>query len=279
MSRCFTKKSIEAHDQTGTVENRYKSSKLIRFKTSMLRSDLCDFSDAYVVVTEKITVESAGNDAYEKKLIFQNNEPFNSCITKINSTLVDNAEDLYIVMPIYNVVEYSRNYGKTAGSLWNYYRDEPNSGLGGDDNNINYSIKDLKSFDYKTSITGKLEDGNAGKDDAKIAVPLKYLSNFWRTLDMPLINCEVSLALTWSEKCVLTSKTTRDASDNPLVLAITSPTNVTFKITDTKLYVPVVTLSTENDNKLLEQLQNLKEQSNGTNKDLKCLIRLQKLFD
>ena len=72
--------------------------------------------------------------------------------------------------------------------------------------NINYSIKDSKSFDYKTSIIGKLEGNNVEKDDIEIVVPLKYLSNFWRTLDIPLINCEISLTLTWSENCVLTSK-------------------------------------------------------------------------
>ena len=79
---------------------------------------------------------------------------------------------------MYNLIAYTKNYRKTTGSLWNYYRDESNSGLGGDNNNINYSIKDLKSFDYKTSITGKLEGNNVVKDDVKIAVPLKYLSNF-----------------------------------------------------------------------------------------------------
>ena len=81
--------------------------------------------------------------------------------------------------------------------MWNYYRDEPNSGAVG---NINYSIKYSKSFDYKTSIPGKLEGNNAEKDNIEIVAPLKYLSNFWRTLDVPLINCEVSLTLTWSEK-------------------------------------------------------------------------------
>ena len=108
------------------------------------------------------------------------------------------------------------------------------------------NIKDSKSFNYKTSITGKLEGGNLEKDDVKIVVPLKYLNNFWRTLDMPLINC------------VLTSKATRDAGDDPLVLEINNTTNATFKITDTKLHVPVVTLSAENDNKLLEQLKTFK---------------------
>ena len=78
-------------------------------------------------------------------------------------TLIDNVEALDIVMPMYNCIEYSKNYRKTTGSLWNYYRDEPKSGLGGDDNNINYSIKDSKSFNYKTSITGKLENDNEEK--------------------------------------------------------------------------------------------------------------------
>ena len=90
-------------------------------------------------------------------------------------------------------------------------------------------------------------------------MPLKYLSNFWRTLDMPLINCEVSLSLTWSEKCVLTSRATRDAvaaqGGNPAVAEIDNPKIVTYKITGTKLYVPVVTLPAENDNKLLDQLK------------------------
>ena len=87
----------------------------------------------------------------------------------------------------------------------NYYRDEPNSGLGGADNNINYSIKDSKSFDYKTSITGKLE-GNSTEKELEIVVSLKHLSNFWRTLYMSLINCEINLILTWSENCVITNR-------------------------------------------------------------------------
>ena len=82
---------------------------------------------------------------------------------------------------MYNLLEYSKNYRKTTGSLWNYYRDEPNSGAVG---NINYSIKVSKSFDYKTSITGKLESNNVEKDDVEIVVPLKYLRTFWRTLDI-----------------------------------------------------------------------------------------------
>ena len=134
--------------------------------------------------------------------------------------------------------------------MWNYYRDEQISGIGGENNNLNYSIKDSKSFDYKIRITGKLEGINRTKD-VEIVVPLKYLSNFWRTVDMPLINCEINLILTWSENCVLTSKATKDANPDadPAVAAINNPTNTTFKIKETKLYLPVNTLSTENDEK------------------------------
>ena len=95
-------------------------------------------------------------------------------------------------MPIYNLIEYSKNHSKTTERLWNYYADEPNSGLGGTDNNINYSVNDSKSFDCKANITGKLEGNNTEKE-VEIVVPLKHQRNFSRTLDMPLINCEINL--------------------------------------------------------------------------------------
>ena len=87
----------------------------------MLRSDLCDFSDAYIVVKGTMTVTNPDNNAYDKKLAFKINAPFVSCILKINITLADNAEDLVVVMPMYNLLEYSKNYSKITGSFWNYY--------------------------------------------------------------------------------------------------------------------------------------------------------------
>ena len=226
----------------------------------MLGSNFCDFSDAYIVVKGGITVFlREKNDAYDNKLAFKNNAPFFSCISKIKNALIDNAEDLDLVMSMYNLIEYSKNYRKTTGRLCNYYRDETNSGLGGDDNNINYSIKNSKFFDYERSITGNLGDNNRTKDDVKILVSLKYLSNFWRKLDVLLINCEVSLTLTWSENCVITSKAYKKAvaaqGNNPAVDETDNPTGAVFKTKDAKLYVPVVILSAENDNKLLEQLK------------------------
>ena len=144
------------------------------------------------------------------------------------------------------MLEYSKNYLKTTGRFWNYCRDEPNSGP---NNNIRYSIKDSKSFDYKASITRRLEGNNTEKE-VKVVVPLVKI-------DILLINCEINLILTSSENCILTSKTTRDADPDadPVVAAINNPTSVTFKITDTKLYVPVVTLLTGDDDSFLEELK------------------------
>ena len=134
-------------------------------------------------------------------------------------------------MPMYNLIEYSDNYAKTTGSLWQYFRDGD-----GDGNNI--GIEDSKSFKSKVKITGKTPN-NDNEKDVEIMVPLKYLSNFWRILEMPLINCEVNLILTWSSTCVITNSNGAG----------------TFAITDTKLYVPVVTLSTKENTKFFQQLK------------------------
>ena len=118
--RFATKKWVEICDQS---RGTYNVNKEIRFKTPILRFELCDYSDAYIVVTGKITVANPNNNAYDKKLAPKNNAPFFCCISKINNTLIDNAEDLDMVMPMHNLLENSKNYGKTTGSLWNYYRD------------------------------------------------------------------------------------------------------------------------------------------------------------
>ena len=132
----FITKNGQKFTESGSADDRYKPNKQIRFETSMLRSDLCDFIDAYIVVKGTITVIDP-NDA-----------------TKINNTLIYNTEDSGIVIPMYNLLEYSKNYKKTTGSLWNYYRDKPNSGIGGENNNVNYSVKDTKVFDLKQALQG-----------------------------------------------------------------------------------------------------------------------------
>ena len=126
LPRFVTKKWIELYDQSG--EN-YCISKEIRIKTSMLRSYLCDFSDAYIVVKGDIIVTNPDNAKRDRSVAFKNNAPFINCISKINGVKIDDAEDLDVVMPIYNLLEYSKNYRKTTSSLWNYYRDEPSNPL------------------------------------------------------------------------------------------------------------------------------------------------------
>ena len=220
----------------------------------MLRSDLCDFSDAYIVVKRSITLAKTDRrrfiDIRNRFLAFKNNAPFTNCISKINNVLIDKAEDLDVVMPMHNLLGYSKNYRKTIGSLWNYYRDEPDNTPATDYNAD--PITNSESFKYKSSIAGKITNANQkdgenteqestkSKKNLEIVFPLKYLSNFSRTLDMPLINCEVVLTLTWSDNCVSTNITTEAAraaeGDNPARQAINAPTNATFQITDTKLY-------------------------------------------
>ena len=241
----------------------YNTNKQMRFKTSMLRSDLCDFSEAYIVVIGTVTVSADERDRDEMKrqVILKNNVPFFSCISKINSVLVENAEDLDIVMPMYNFLKYSKSYSKTSASLWNYFRDELTDDTN-DNNGPNKNVINSKSFKYETSITGSTynvprriadADGNPvnnpnydqnkrGTGEVEIAVPLKHLGNFWNNLNILLINC----VITSREKRILVAGLPNRGD---------SPESAAFKIKECKLYVPVVTLSADNDNKLLEQLK------------------------
>ena len=220
-SKFRTRNWVEVNDES---RGAYNVNSQIKFKTTMLKSSLCDYSDAYILVKETITVNNtaaagAAANNTNRKVIFKNCAPFTNCINEINNTQIDNAKDIDIVMPMYNLIEYIDNYAKTTGSLWQYCKDIPAR-------NNNNGITEFTggnttdSFSFKAKITG--QTGDDGTKDVEIMVPLKYLSNFWRTLEMLLINCEV---------------------------------NATFAITDTKLYVPVVTLSTQENTKFLQQLK------------------------
>ena len=150
LPRFVTKKWIEAYDQSG---KNYNVNKEIIIKTPMLRSDLSNFSDAYIIVKGTITVTNPNNAKRNKAVAFKNNAPFTNCITKINDIKIYNAEDLDVVMPMYNLLEYSKNYKKMTSSLWNYYRDQPSNPLS----------SNSESFKYKTSITGNTY--NVGDDE------------------------------------------------------------------------------------------------------------------
>ena len=165
---------------------------------------------------------------------------------------------------MYNLLEYSKSYRKTIGSLYNYYRDELSDDP--DDNNFdNIKVVNSNTFKYKNKITGNTYNVDAGVDgydvnkngkrEIELAIPLKYLGNFWRALNIPLISCEVSLKLKWNKNCVITSFEERQVDAGPPVIRDNSPTDATLAINDCKLYIPVVTLSKDDEIKLLTNLK------------------------
>ena len=177
----------------GESRGTYNVISQIKFKTTMLKSSLCDYSDAYILVKGTISVNNtAAADAdannTNKNVTFKNCTPFTNCISKINNTQVDSAKDIDIVIPMYNLIKYSDNYSKTSGSLWQYCIDIPAV----DNNNatFNFTGNNLTNkFNSKVKITS--QTGDDGTKDVEIIVPPKHLSNFWRTLEMPLINCDM----------------------------------------------------------------------------------------
>ena len=230
---------------------------------------ICDYSNAYILVKGKITVTAPGanngaNNIRDKRntpSILKNNAPFGSCITRINGELIEDADDLGIVMSMYNLLEYSKSYRKTIRSLYNYYRDEISDDA--DVNNFdNIKVVNSNTFKYKNKITGNTYNANAGAQgynvnkngtqEVELAIPLKYLGNFWRALNIQLFSCEESLELKWDINCVITSLEQRDIGggnrDN-------APTGATLAINDYKLYVPAVTLSKDDEIKLLTNLK------------------------
>ena len=247
-SKFKTRNWVKINDE---ARGTYSTDKQIKFKTSMLRSSLCDYSDAYILVKGNITVNNTADNGAaanntNKKVIFKNCVPFTSCISKINNTQIDNAKYIDIVMPMYNLIEYSDNYSKTTGSLWQYCKEIPAINNDADITDFN-GANATDSLNFKTKIAGQTAADNnngkiAGRVDVEIIIPLKYLSNFLRTLEMSLINCEVEPILDWSENCVIIY--TNVADQFP-----------TLTITETNLYVPVVTLSTQDNAKLLPQLK------------------------
>ena len=179
-SRFTTKKWYIIDSESNS---NYSQNDEIKFLTRSIKSSLCDYSDAYILVTGNIT--ATPNNA-ATQVVFKNRAPFEKRRTEINETFIDEATHINITVPMYNLIEYSDNYSDTSGSLWHFKRDQVtnNADVTNDDN--------APSFKHKASFIG--DTGNNGrKNGIKIAVPLKYLSNFWRLLEMPLINCKVEL--------------------------------------------------------------------------------------
>ena len=266
LSKFITRQYVKVNSLSDT----YDENKSIRFKTPMLRSNLCDYADTYILIKGTTTVAgNAPRDGQDRPVILKNNAPFISFITRINGELIEDADDLDIVIPMYNLLEYSKNYRKTTGSSYNYYRDE----LDDDadiNNHPNNNVVSSSAFKYKKKLLDNTyyvhstndppvaggarpvnlnyDPNKSGKATLDLVVPLKYLGNLWRALNVPLISCEVSLELKWDKNCIITSNQINRNLDGGNTAA---PTSATFTINDCKFYVPVVTLSKDDEIKLL----------------------------
>ena len=154
---------------------------------------MCDYAEAYILVDGTITAAAANANT---RLTLKNCAPFTKCNLEINDEHVDTAENLDIVMPMYILIEYSDNYQDSSATLYQYKRDEPLEG----DPIPNLAVGNLSSFKYKVELLGDpVVANNIARRNVKVVVPLKYLSNFFRSLEMSLINCKIKLNLTWKK--------------------------------------------------------------------------------
>ena len=188
-----TKRWYIINDQN-TGNNAYgngEDSTTIKFETKVIKPNLCDYSDAYILVTGNIQNKPANS-----VVAFKNCAPFCTCDVTINDEHVEKAEDLDIVMPMYNLLEYSDNYQNSTGRLYQFKRDES------PDDNADVG-NNTSSLVYKSKLIKGTDDNNV--NNVKLVVPLKYMSNFFRSLGLPLVNCEIDLELTWHKDCVISS--------------------------------------------------------------------------
>ena len=220
-SKFATRKWHVINDQNNTdYGEKNEDSTTVKFETKAIKSCLCDYSGIYILVTGDIT--AIDGDA-NTRIAFKNSASFTKCKTHINDEHVDSTHNFDIIMPMYNLIEYSGSYSDTSGRLWQFKRDE--SPVANDENPDNVSTANSTSFKYKSNFFKPLEAADIGVFiNVKIAVPLKYLSNFWKSLEMLLINYKIHLELNWTKDCVMSTIA-----------------DTTFKITNTKLYVPIVT--------------------------------------
>ena len=210
----------------------------IKYDTRVLKPNLWDYAEAYILVLLVDGTIRAANAVNATRLALKNCAPFTKCNLEINDEHVDTAENLDIVMPMYNLIEYSDNYQDSSATLYQYKRDEPPE----DDVVADLTANNSDSLKYKIKLLGNVTEvaGDAAgvrRLNVNVVVPLKYLSNFFRSLEMPLINCKIKLNLTWKKECVLS----------------TGADEAVFIINNTKLYVPVVFLSKENNKDFIEQ--------------------------
>ena len=220
-SKFATKKWYFIDNQT--TKGKYKQGDTIKFESETIKSSLCDYSDGFILVTGNITVAADDNT----DVAFKNWAPFSTGTTKINDIFADEANHIYIAMPMYNLIEYSNKCSDKSGSLWQFKRDEVPA------NNDDLTINNSQSFKYKAALLRKTADAvnntNSSVKETKIVVPLNYLSNFWRSLTLELYRIE---------DCILCS----------------TGNSAQFAIADAKLNVRIVTLSTKDSAHLAKQL-------------------------
>ena len=205
----------------------YRDTDRINFDTRVIKPNLCDYSEAYIFVTGNIQNK---NNAGGTLVSFKNCAPFIKCSSHINDKFLEETYNLDVILHMYNLIEYSDNYEESTGSLYHFKRDEITTG---GDADVDITAANSAPFKYGTNLIGN------NVNNVKLVVPLKYLSSFFRSLEMPLINCKISLELTWTQNCLLSSAAAQEAVNS-----------VTFSMTDTKLYVPIVTLSSKDTNHL-----------------------------
>ena len=225
-----TKRWYIINDQN-TGNNTYGNGEdgtTIKFETKIIEPNLWDYSDAYILVIGNIQNKPANS-----VVALKNCAPFPTCDVTINDEHVEKAEDIDIVMPMYNLLEYSDNYQDSTGSLYQFKRDEP------PDDNADVA-NNTSSLVYKSKLISGTDDNNV--NNVKLVVSLKYVSSFFRSLEMPLVSYNIDLELTWHKDCMISSV---NAAAGQVV---------SFMITNTKLYVPVATLSTKDNNNLTKQL-------------------------
>ena len=235
-----TKKWYIINDENNTNYGVHKDTgpnnhDTIKYDTRVLKPNLCDYAEAYILVDGTTRATNAINAT---RLALKNCAPFTKCNLEINDEHDDTAKNVDIVMPMYNLIEYSDNYQDSSAILYQYKRDEPPEG----DPIPNLTADNSSSFKYKFSLLGNITQAAAnparvGRLYVKVVVPLKYLSNFFRSLEIPLINCKIKLNLKWKKERVLS----------------TADDEAVFIINDTKIYVLVVTLSKEDNKDFIEQ--------------------------
>ena len=246
-SKFATRKWYAINDRNnGQCGRGNENDSMIKSEAKVIKPNLCDYSDAYILVTGDIKVADV---AANTNVAFKSYAPFTRCVTHINEEHVETAENLDIIMPIYNLIEYADNYADSSGTLYQFKRDE--SPMNDAGNTLNVASDNSISFKYKASLSGKATDADGNDrslENTKTVVPLKYLSIFFKSLEMPLINCKIHLELNWNNNCVMYGADTYAGGDN------VNNRETTIKITSTKLYVPVVTLSTKDNVNLTKQL-------------------------